>query len=173
MSTVKCFSAFTEFVELTVDRLFALLEQECKWAAKYYMPVYSKASHRANKLLKCSYLDGHTCKMTWNADFHLEFLGFLAFGALPGSLLLSLFPTSFPTPGEVLLARVFPPKSTLLVLRKKEQWGWWVVPRAEAPELGSKYCFSLYQLWSPMFWGMCFRNLIEFIILWQPWEDYA
>lgn len=59
--------------------------------------------------------------MTWNADFHLEFLGFLAFGALPGSLLLSLFPTSLPTPGEVLLARVFPPKSTLLVLRKKEQ----------------------------------------------------
>lgn len=100
MSTVKCFSAFTEFVELTVDRLFALLEQEYKWAARYYMPVYSKAIHWANKLLKCSYLDGHTCKMTWDADFHLEFLGFLAFGALPGSLLLSLFPTSLSTPGE-------------------------------------------------------------------------
>lgn len=85
--------------------------------------------------------------MTWDADFHLEVLDFLAFGALPGSLPLSLFPTSLPTPGEVLLARVFHPKFTLLVLRKKEQRGWWGVPRVEAPELGSKYCFLLYQLW--------------------------
>ena len=168
VSKVKCFSAFTESVDLTVDRLFASLEQEYKWAAKCYTPVYSKAIHWANKLLKCvqcSCPDGHTCKMTWNADFHLEFLDFLAFGALAGSLLLSLFPTSLPTPGEVLLARIFHPKSTLLVLRKcpGQRPQSWVLSTAS-------HCFSSG---SPVFWGMCCRNLIEFFILWQPWEDYA
>ena len=118
------------------------------------MPVYSKAIHWANKLLKCvqcSYPDGHTCKMTWNADFHLEFLDFLAFGALAGYLLLSLFPTSLPTPGEVLLAHVFHPKSTLLVLRKcpGQRHQSWVL-------ITASHCISSG---SPVFWGMCFRNL--------------
>lgn len=124
-----------------MDRLFALLEQEYKWAAKYYMPVYLKAIHWANKLLKCSYLWWTYLQNDLGCRLNLEFWVSWHSGALPGSLLLSLFPTSLSTPGEVLLARVFHPKSTLLVLRKKEQWGWWGVPRAEAPELGSSIVF--------------------------------